>query len=69
VYMSWNGATNVASWRVLAGPAPSALAPVALTPRSGFETALATPGAAPYVAAQALDSTGAVIGTSKTVKG
>jgi Arylsulfotransferase (ASST) len=69
VYMSWNGATNVASWRVLAGPSPSALTAVVLTPRSGFETAAATPGPAPYVAAQALDSTGAVIGTSKTIKG
>ncbi len=69
VYASWNGATNVASWRVLAGAGPSALTPVATAARTGFETALATPAAAPYVAVQALDAAGAVLGTSKTIKG
>lgn len=69
VYASWNGATNVASWRVLAGASAATLAPVALAPRSGFETTIATPAPAAYVAAQALDATGAVLGTSPTVKG
>jgi hypothetical protein len=69
VYASWNGATNVASWRVLAGASAATLAPVALAPRSGFETTIATPGPAAYVAVQALDATGAVLGTSVPVKG
>ena len=69
VYASWNGATQVASWRVLAGPSPTQLAPVATAADAGFETAIATPGAAPYVAVQALEASGAVIGTSKTIKG
>ncbi len=69
VYASWNGATNVASWRVLAGASTSSLTAVAAAVRGGFETAIATPAAAPYVAVQALDVTGAVIGTSKTIKG
>ncbi|HEY2282183.1 MAG TPA: arylsulfotransferase family protein [Solirubrobacteraceae bacterium] len=69
VYASWNGATEVASWRVLAGSSPTQLTPVASAPKSGFETTIATPGPAAYVVAQALDSAGAVIGTSPTIKG
>jgi hypothetical protein len=69
VYASWNGATEVASWRVLAGPSPTQLTPVAGAPKSGFETAIATPGPAPFLAVQALDAAGAVLGTSPTIKG
>lgn len=70
VYASWNGATEVASWRVLAGSSPSALAAVAAAPKAGFETALKTPApvSGRYVAVQALNGAGAVIGVSKTVK-
>ncbi len=68
VEASWNGATAVASWRVLAGASPSALAPVATAPRSGFETRIAAPSAGPYVQVQALDASGAVMGASATVK-
>jgi hypothetical protein len=60
------------SWRVLAGPSPQQLAPVATAARAGFETAIPTPGGvgpATYVAVQALDSSGAVLGTSPTIKG
>jgi Arylsulfotransferase (ASST) len=38
-YASWNGATEVAAWRLSAGP-DGALAPIATTPRTGFETAI-----------------------------
>jgi Arylsulfotransferase (ASST) len=69
VYASWNGATEVASWRVLAGPSTSGLQPVASAPKSGFETAIATPAPEPYVAVQALNAAGAVLGTSRTIKG
>jgi hypothetical protein len=72
VYASWNGATLVASWRVLAGPSPGQLAPVATAARAGFETAIATPGGvgpATYVAVQALEASGAVLSTSRTIKG
>jgi len=67
VYASWNGATQVASWRVLAGPSPSSLAPVASAARAGFETAVGVPklAAGAYVVVQALDATGAVIGASR----
>jgi hypothetical protein len=72
VYASWNGATTVVSWRVLAGPSPQQLAPVATAARAGFETAIPTPqgaGSTKYVAVQALDASGAVLGTSPTIKG
>jgi hypothetical protein len=68
-YASWNGDTRATSWRVLAGASPQSLAPVASAVRSGFETAITTPGAAPYVAVQALDSSGAVLATSGTIAG
>jgi Arylsulfotransferase (ASST) len=69
VYASWNGATQVTSWRVLAGPSAGQLAPVATAARTGFETAIATPAHEPYVAVQALEASGAVLSTSKTIKG
>ena len=69
VYASWNGATEVASWRLLAGASPTQLTAVASAPKNGFETTLATPGPEPYVAAQALNSAGTVIGTSPAIKG
>jgi len=69
VYASWNGATSVASWRVLGGATSRRLSPIASAAKSGFETAVTTPGAPAYVAVQALDASGAVLGTSDTVRG
>jgi Arylsulfotransferase (ASST) len=68
VAASWNGATNVASWRVLAGSSSAALTPVGGSPRTGFQTMITAHAAGPFVAVQALDGSGAVIGTSSTVK-
>jgi Arylsulfotransferase (ASST) len=68
VSVSWNGATQVASWRVLAGSSSGALAAVATAARTGFQTTIAAPSAGPYVAVQALNSAGTVIGASPTVK-
>src|SRR5436189_4606735 len=58
VYASWNGATTVSSWRVLAGPTTSSLTSAFSHSRSNFETTLATPSQAPFYAVQALDSKG-----------
>ncbi len=71
VYVSWNGATEVASWRVLAGSSPATLTPVSSAPKTGFETAISLSAAVtdPYVEVQALDGSGAVIGVSAVVKG
>ncbi len=40
VYASWNGATEVAAWRVLAGPDGGHLRTVAQARKTGFETAI-----------------------------
>jgi hypothetical protein len=69
VSVSWNGATDVASWSVLAGAAPGALNPVSSAAKAGFQTTIAAPTVGPYVQVQALDGSGAVIGTSAVVKG
>ena len=68
VYASWNGATEIASWQVLAGPSPKQLTAVASGARSGFETAIATPGPEAYVQVQALNASGGVLGTSPAIK-
>ncbi len=65
MYASWNGATQVASWRVLAGPGASRLTVVASAARSGFETAIAVAQGYQSFEVQALDASGRVIGTSR----
>ena len=69
VYASWNGATEIASWRVLAGATPATLTPVAQAGKGGFETAIALPAGTlgPDVAVQALDAGGNVLASSATV--
>lgn len=69
VHMSWNGATEVASWRVLAGRARGALQPQTTVPDSGFETMTILPKAKglAYVQVQALNAGGEAIGTSHAV--
>jgi hypothetical protein len=64
---SWNGATEVASWRVLAGASPDSLAPLASAPRRGFQTSLTVNAGGGYVAVQALSAAGTVIGLSPTI--
>jgi hypothetical protein len=67
VEASWNGATGVASWQVLAGSSPTSLAPVASVPRQGFETTIALSAPAQYVAVRALDASGQTLGSSAAV--
>ena len=69
VAASWNGATAVASWRLLVGSSPTTLQPASTAPRSGFETTLTTSAAGPYAAVQALDASGNVLGTSPAISG
>jgi hypothetical protein len=68
LYVSWNGATEVATWQVLAGSAPDDLEAAGSTPRKGFETAIIAHTEEPYVAVRAKDRSGRVLGTSKAVK-
>jgi hypothetical protein len=69
VYVSWNGDTRTATWRLLGGASATQLTPVATAARTGFESTLSAPAPEAYVAVQALDASGAVIGTSKVIKG
>jgi predicted MFS family arabinose efflux permease len=68
VYASWNGATQVASWRLTASArAGNERPPVTgavVVPRTGFETAIRAPAGATTFRLQALDARGAVLGTS-----
>jgi hypothetical protein len=64
VHASWNGATEVAAWRVLAGQRSGSLALQTTIPDGGFESSTTLPTKYAFVAVQALDSAGRVLGTS-----
>jgi hypothetical protein len=66
--VSWNGATEVASWELLAGRTRTTLRRVAAQPRAGFETVLAVTDHGPWYAIRALDATGQTLGVSATVQ-
>ncbi len=66
-YVSWNGATEVAHWRVDAGPRPGDLRRVGAIPRRGFETAINLGTSEGYVALTALDAHGRALGRSPVV--
>ena len=66
---SWNGATRVASWRVLEGDSASRLRPALTVPREGFETTISVRPRGRLLAVQALDRDGAALGRSAPVAG
>ena len=68
LYASWNGATEVATWQVLAGPNPEELEAVASVPRKGFETAITVDVSEAYVGVRAKNGSGRVLGSSKVVE-
>jgi hypothetical protein len=65
-YASWNGATEVASWRLDAGARPGSLRHAANVRRTGFETSIPVPRGAAHVAVAALDASGSVLAMSHT---
>ncbi|MDQ3442395.1 MAG: arylsulfotransferase family protein [Chloroflexota bacterium] len=67
VYASWNGATDVVQWEVLAGPDPEALEPVCSGARIGFEAAIEVTTAEPYLAVRSLNAEGDVLGASEPI--
>jgi hypothetical protein len=67
VYASWNGATEVSTWEVLAGPRPDQIEPLGSVPRNRFETALSVQSPHPYVAVRAKDRSGQVLGSTAPV--
>ena len=68
VYVSWNGATEVAAWRLDSGPRAGALRVGRAVAREGFETALRTTPGDKVARAVALDASGLVLGRSKPVR-
>lgn len=67
VHAIWNGATAVATWRILAGSAVTTLTPVRTTPWNGLDTTVKIAGIPQEVEVEALDARGSVIGTSQPV--
>jgi hypothetical protein len=68
LYASWNGATEVTTWQVLAGSAPDQLELLASAPRQGFETVITVHTTEPYVSLMAVNSSGKVLGTTNAIK-
>jgi len=68
VHASWNGATDVAWWRVLAGKRSGSLEAQTTIRTEGFESSTTLSQKYAYVAVQALDSAGHVLGTSQTIR-
>ena len=71
VHVSWNGATEVASWNLYKADDHgdiNAAELVTTLPRSGFETALTYSGVATYVIVEGVDREGTILGRSHTVK-
>jgi hypothetical protein len=64
LYASWNGATQVAAWRVVGGLSPTSLSYLDRAAKTGFETTIRLHSPLPYLAVQALDSKRDVLGTS-----
>jgi hypothetical protein len=67
VYASWNGATDVVSWRVLGGQTPTAQAPLGSQAKRHFEIEIALHSQLPYYVLQALGTSGNVLGTSRVL--
>jgi Arylsulfotransferase (ASST) len=67
MYLSWNGATTVSSWRILSGADSSSLHAVGTAPVNGFETAVTVHSGNPSFAAQALGSGGQLLGSTRTL--
>lgn len=65
VYVSWNGATEVAEWQVVAGSSERDLQPVATVAKEGFETAIDVELTGDFVAVQALDAAGNILAISE----
>lgn len=65
IYASWNGATELAAWQVLAGSTPYDMSVITwYVPRTGFETKIPVRRTKSYFQVNALDTFGNIIGRS-----
>jgi hypothetical protein len=67
VYMSWNGATELAGWQVLMGKGSGAMRPVGSVAKESFETTVTVQKLGSHLVAVALDAKGRELARSKTV--
>jgi hypothetical protein len=68
LHASWNGATEVAAWRLETGSRRDELETALTKPKKGFETSLPIPRGSAFAAAVALGLHGKVLGRSKTIR-
>jgi hypothetical protein len=68
VYASWNGATELDSWRVHAGRTATGLKEIGSQDHTPFETAITVNTTGPYFGVTAHDADGKVLGQSATVR-
>ena len=68
LFASWNGATELAHWRLTGGRSRTALQQLAVVPREGFETRIPLSGNFPYLAVEGLDRSGRTLGQSRTLR-
>ena len=68
LHASWNGATEVAAWRLETGSRRNNLETALTKPNKGFETSLPVPRGSAFAAAVALGLHGNVLGRSKTIR-
>ncbi|KAI0969451.1 Arylsulfotransferase-domain-containing protein [Xylaria arbuscula] len=67
VYVSWNGATEVASWSLSGGDSHMSLEQITTVAKDGFETSIQPSTDAAFIRVDALDADGNVIGSSNVV--
>jgi hypothetical protein len=65
IYASWNGATALDRWSVLGGARSDAMTVLGVARCAGFETAITVKDPPSYVAVEALNSAGTVVGRSQ----
>lgn len=67
VYVSWNGATEVAEWLVVSGNGERDLQPLTTVAKEGFETTIDVEPTGDFVAVQAVDAAGNILAISKLI--
>lgn len=67
-FVSWNGATQVAQWRVLGGDSADTLQPLGDAAWADYETKLDVPAKPAMMQVQALDVAGNVLGASEILQ-
>jgi hypothetical protein len=68
VEASWNGATDVSAWRLLAGSSSQSLRPLATTSATGFQTTMSAGKVGRHVEVVALGAGGQTLATSRAIK-